>query len=73
MDNITKINTTNPTERQLHELKELLANDQGLLYNQIQDIQTHINVLHNRCLNHNMQVNIDKTEVMIISNIPSSS
>src|ERR1700729_2184789 len=68
MDSITKVDRIPPDDDQLVSLNELLfADDQCLLHSQSEQLQDHINLLHNSCIQHNMKINIEKTEVMNIS------
>lgn len=49
----------NTTEVAHHELNELhIADDQNVIFDQNQNLDTHIDVF-----NHDMKINIDKTDV----------
>jgi hypothetical protein len=64
MDYISKLVNTKETE----EINEVLfADDQMLIYENIEDLQNHLDRLSDFSTQYNMKINTSKTEVMTIS------
>ena len=61
-------NETTENEQLNNELNELLfADDQSIIYDDEEKLQTHINSLSRICNKYNMRINTQKTETMQIT------
>jgi len=68
MDRITR--DANPDPESLNEL--LFADDQGLLNDNTERLQEHVDKLNTACEEHDMHISIIKTEVMTVSRTPKT-